>query len=125
GSRTVRVLQQYAPTLTDRLRLRAAQPRGPHTSGGRNVMNINFKDLGAGATFIAVAATYGSIAMVTLSRGTPSNMGPATFPLILCAILALLGIGLCLRGLASKTRSVIEGHIAWRAILIICASVIF
>ena len=88
-------------------------------------MTINSRDVGAGAAFITVAAIYGGTALSTLSRGTPTNMGPAAFPLILCAILVVLGVVLCVRGLISHTRVRVEGPVAWRAILVICPAVVF
>lgn len=88
-------------------------------------MIINSKDVGAGATFIAVATIYGGTAMKTLPVGTITSMGPAYFPLILCTILAVLGIFLVGRGLFANSCVGLEGRIAWRGIFTITAAVVF
>lgn len=88
-------------------------------------MIINSKDVGAGATFLAVAAIYGGTALHSLPRGTLTNMGPAYFPLILCAILVVLGVLLVGRGLFAEKRLRIEGRIAWRGILTVVPAIVF
>jgi putative tricarboxylic transport membrane protein len=58
---------------------------------GVGVQRINHRDLLLGAIFALIGAGF-VIAARGLDMGTPQRMGPGLFPLILAAVLMLLGI---------------------------------
>jgi len=87
-------------------------------------MTVNTKNLGAGVTFLAVAAIYGGTALQTLPLGTLTNMGPGLFPAALCTILAGLGAILVITSLFQGRERAFE-VIAWRALLTVSAGILF
>lgn len=54
-------------------------------------------DIKSGALFIALGLFFGGYALRTLDLGTLVEMGPGMFPLFLCALLVLLGVGIILQ----------------------------
>ena len=87
-------------------------------------MTVNSKNLGAGSTFLAVAAIYGGTALQSLPMGSLTNMGPGFFPALLCIILAILGTILVIASFL-EGRQPAFGAIAWRALFMISAGVLF
>jgi hypothetical protein len=77
------------------------------------------KDLLSGSIFIATAAIFG-IAAANYNLGTLYRVGPGLFPLILCALLATLGLMVIVSGL--RTGAPTTGNLPWRAIVLIVAS---
>lgn len=87
-------------------------------------MAVNTKNLGAGFTFLAVAAIYGGTALRSLPMGSLTNMGPGFFPAALCVILAGLGTILVITSIFD-VRQPAFGAFAWRALFTISAGVLF
>lgn len=87
-------------------------------------MTVNTKNLGAGFTFLAVAAIYGGTALQSLPMGSLTNMGPGFFPATLCIILAALGTILVITSMFEARQPAFSAF-AWRALLTISAGVLF
>jgi hypothetical protein len=83
-----------------------------------NYRSINKRDLGSGLFFCGVAVLYGSISLMSLPIGQVFNMGPGFFPILLCAILLLIGGALLVRSLLDA-ESVAFGSVPWRAIAMV------
>jgi len=77
------------------------------------------KDLLSGFIFVATAAIFG-FAATGYNLGTLYRVGPGLFPLILCAILATLGLVVIGNGLRRDAPT--TGNLPWRAIVLIVAS---
>jgi putative tricarboxylic transport membrane protein len=86
-------------------------------------MTVDSKDLGAGAVFIAVAATYGGTAWYALPAGSASSMGPGYFPLVLSALIAVVGLVLVFRGLIRGQAAPFAFDISWRAVALVSISI--
>lgn len=83
-------------------------------------MTFNMKDLLAGMLFTGFGLFFVTNALLSLRVGTANHMGPAFFPVVLGAILILLGIGIALR--AFWTGEARPGTVPWRGILLISAA---
>lgn len=81
-------------------------------------MNVR-KDLTSGCIFLATAAIFG-VAAAGYDLGTLGRVGPGLFPLILCAILAVLGLAVIAGGLREGAAPM--GYFPWRAIILIVGS---
>jgi uncharacterized membrane protein len=79
-------------------------------------------DLAAGALFVAFGLFFGLQAL-GLEIGTPRRMGPGFFPVVLAAILILLGMIVMAMALRRPGES--TGEIAWRGLLFILPAPIF
>jgi hypothetical protein len=77
------------------------------------------KDLLSGFIFIATAMIFG-LAATGYNLGTLYRVGPGLFPLILCTILATLGLVVIVGGLRKDAPA--TGSLPWRAIVLIVAS---
>lgn len=86
-------------------------------------MNANSKDLSAGLLFIAIAAVF-AVGTLELDLGTPLRLGPGAFPLLLAAVLALLGLVIVVQAFRHPVAHVMT--VPWRGIvLIVLAPILF
>jgi hypothetical protein len=81
------------------------------------------KDILAGAIFILLGAAFatGSLAY---DIGSPLNMGPAFYPLILGIVLVVLGLLVVVKGFIAGEGEDI-GQLDWRAIVLVTAALLF
>jgi hypothetical protein len=87
------------------------------------VQRINHRDLLLGAIFALIGAGF-VIASRGLDMGTPQRMGPGLFPLLLAAVLMLLGIAIAAQSFFTPEESI--GKVPWRGlVLILAAPVLF
>ncbi len=82
----------------------------------------------AGGLFVALGLAF-AIGALGYELGTAFKMGPGYVPLVLGAVLTLLGAALVGTGLVSRDRSedeaaVPSGDVPWRAIVLILAAVL-
>jgi hypothetical protein len=90
---------------------------------GVGVQRINHRDLLLGAIFALIGAGF-VIAARGLDMGTPQRMGPGLFPLILAAVLMLLGIVIAAQAFFTPEEPI--GTVPWRGlVLILAAPVLF
>lgn len=81
------------------------------------------KDILAGGIFIALGLAF-ALGALSYDIGTPLRMGPGYVPLVLGGLLAVLGVGVVVKGfIAGEGESL--GGFEWRAALMITASLIF
>lgn len=86
-------------------------------------MQINYRDAAAGGIFLAIAALF-ALGTMDLAIGTPLRMGPGYFPLLLAAILGLLGLIILVKAVG-KAQSPLTG-VPWRgALFILTAPIVF
>jgi hypothetical protein len=86
-------------------------------------MNANAKDLSAGLVFIAVAAMF-AIGTRELDLGTPRELGPGAFPLLISGVLGLLGLIIAVRAFGGAPDRI--ANLPWRAVfLVVVAPVVF
>lgn len=81
---------------------------------------INRKDLATGLIFIAVGALFLQSALRSLAIGSPLNMGPGFFPIILSGMLIAIGLGTIISGINVENTSF--GSWPWRGIVCVCAA---
>lgn len=81
--------------------------------------NPRSADIKAGALFIAVGVFFGIYALRTLEMGSLVEMGPGLFPLCLCVLLTLLGIGIVIE---SRPATVRMPRLNWWAVSLVTAS---
>lgn len=79
---------------------------------------MNHKDIASGALFVLLGASYGGMALTTLTIGSARNMGPGYFPIVLGGVLVGLGLAISLRGCFTGHGSPF-GPIPWRGIIVI------
>ncbi|BAF89547.1 MULTISPECIES: tripartite tricarboxylate transporter TctB family protein [Azorhizobium] len=82
----------------------------------------NPKDVISGLLFIALAALFAWQSR-ELQIGTAMRMGPGYFPLLLSAVLALLGLIVLVNGL--RTPGEAPTGTAWRALIILVGATVF
>lgn len=87
------------------------------------LVQINRKDLAAGAVFIAIGLYFGLSAWFGLRIGRATAMGPGYFPVWLGAI--LVGFGLVIAIAAIGKPSVPMGIVSWRGVSLVTAGVVF
>lgn len=83
---------------------------------------LRSKEFWAGLTFVLVAISgywFGKSLIV----GTPSHMGPGFFPMVLSAVLGMIGVVVMIKGLMGKSEDVEEIHL--RPFLVLAAFVSF
>lgn len=87
-------------------------------------MNIirNPKDVLSGLLFIVLALLF-AWQTQELPMGSAVRMGPGYFPLVLSALLGLLGLAVMINGL--RFDGDMPSSIAWRALFVITAAVVF
>lgn len=86
-------------------------------------MRGNTKDFAAGALFIVIGLFFGLYALFTLHMGTLHSMGPGYFPIILSSVLVLFGIVIVVGAIGKPAESF--GHISWRGVVLVTASIVF
>jgi putative tricarboxylic transport membrane protein len=86
-------------------------------------MQLNYKDVAAGAIFIALGLAFALSAMMGLRMGSGFNMGPGYFPRALGFILVGLGAIIVL-GAIGKANSPI-GKISWRGVVLVTAALFY
>ena len=82
----------------------------------------NPKDFICGALLIAVAAVF-AFGGRSLPMGSAWQMGPGYFPMLLCGILAVLGLVILLNGIWLEGEPI--RNFAWRGLLNIVLPVVF
>lgn len=81
------------------------------------------KDILAGSVFICFGLFF-AVVSLTYEVGSPLNMGPGYFPLVLGGVLVVLGIVIIAKGFVAGEGDSI-GTIPWRSGALIVAAVIF
>lgn len=71
----------------------------------------------AGSLFLAIAALFGSTAIYTLDVGTPGEMGPGFFPILISLLLAGLGVAIMIARSGDDEPE--RKPIAWRGVLLV------
>jgi hypothetical protein len=80
-------------------------------------------DLLAGGIFVLIGGAF-AVGSLSHELGTPLRMGPGYFPLVVGAILVVLGLAVVVKGLiAGEVLSF--GPIPWRAIAVITLALLF
>ena len=80
-------------------------------------------DILAGAIFIVFGLSFAAVSL-TYEVGTPFQMGPGFFPLVLGAILVLLGVLIVGSGFVAEREEEV-GSPPWRAIVLLTLAFIF
>jgi hypothetical protein len=88
---------------------------------GRDFMRGDKRDIGAGMLFVLAGGFFCFYALVNLRLGTAFRMGPGFFPVLVGAILLLLGVATLVRGLLSGPAQ-LHGTTSWRAVILITAA---
>lgn len=82
----------------------------------------NQKDWWSGVMFIAFGLFF-AVGAQNYAFGTAQRMGPAYFPTVLGGLLALLGLGIAIKGLGSHIRDDVE-KFHWRPLLLVLGAVL-
>jgi hypothetical protein len=94
------------------------------------MMKLDRKDLGAGASFVAIGLLYGGIALFgglgnpRLPMGQALSMGPGYFPIVLSSFLIIIGAILVGRSFFTGRETQFFNVIAWRAIFMVSLGII-
>ncbi|MEU4420231.1 tripartite tricarboxylate transporter TctB family protein [Actinoplanes sp. NPDC024001] len=80
-------------------------------------------DVLAGGIFVLIGGVF-VVGSLGYDRGTPLRMGPGYFPLLVGAIVTLLGLAIVVKGLVAG-EDITFGSVPWRAIVLIVAAVVF
>jgi putative tricarboxylic transport membrane protein len=86
-------------------------------------MQLNYKDVAAGAIFIIIGLAFAISAMTGLRMGSGLNMGPGYFPRALGFILVGLG-AIIVIGALNKPNSPI-GKVSWRGVGLITVALFY
>lgn len=86
-------------------------------------MQVNPKDIAAGAIFIAIGLFFGLNAWMNLRIGKAFSMGPGFFPVVLGAILVALGLAIMVTAYGRQPEAF--GSVPWRGIGMVMFAVIF
>lgn len=77
----------------------------------------------AGGIFVLIGGGF-VVGSLGYELGTPLRMGPGAFPLLVGAVVAVLGLAIVIKGLIAG--EVIEfGSIPWRAVAVLVAALLF
>jgi hypothetical protein len=79
------------------------------------------KDILAGAVFMAFGLAF-ALGSLDYEIGSPLDMGPGYFPLVLGGVLAAMGLVIAVRGLLAGEGEAI-GPIPWRAMALIAVAI--
>ncbi len=82
----------------------------------------NEKDFWSGVLFIAFGLFF-AIGAQDYTFGTAQRMGPAYFPTVLGGLLALIGLGIAIKGLFSRIRDDVD-KFHWRPLVLVLGSVL-
>lgn len=77
------------------------------------------EDIGAGCLFLGVGLGLGGVTLARLPIGTAAVMGPGFFPLALCALLTVLGLGILLK---AQPDAEPRPPVNWRALAFVTAA---
>lgn len=80
-------------------------------------------DILAGAIFVVIGGAF-VVGSLGYELGTPLRMGPGYFPLLVGAILAVLGLAIVVKGLVAGEQ-IAFGPIPWRAVVLIVVALLF
>lgn len=81
------------------------------------------KDFWSGIMFLVVGIVF-AVGATNYSMGTGARPGPGYFPLMLSVILAIIGAIILFKSLTIETEGGDRiGHIAWRPLLVVVASI--
>jgi hypothetical protein len=86
------------------------------------IIRTALKDILAGSVFIAFGLFFALVSL-TYEVGSPLNMGPGYFPLVLGGVLVLLGVVIVGKGFVAGEGDSI-GTVPWRSTVLILAAVI-
>lgn len=86
-------------------------------------MTINYKDVAAGMTFVAIGGFFALDSLLNLRIGKAFQMGPGYFPLILGSILVILGIVIALMAIGKAHEPI--GKVSWRGVSLVTLSIVF
>lgn len=86
-------------------------------------MQLNYKDVAAGAIFVALGLAFALAAMMGLRMGSGLNMGPGYFPRALGFILVGLGAIIILGAIGKPTSKI--GKISWRGVVMVTVSLFY
>jgi hypothetical protein len=81
------------------------------------------KDILAGGIFIAFGLAFAT-GSLSYDIGTPLQMGPGYVPLVLGGLLAVLGVGVIVKGFIAGEGAPLGGF-EWRAVILITAALLF
>ena len=87
-------------------------------------MERSVKDIFAGLIFVGFGVAFG-IAAAGYPLGTALRMGPGYFPLVLAAILGLVGAAIILQALSGKGEAGGFGVVPWKALALILGAIAF
>jgi hypothetical protein len=80
-------------------------------------------DVLAGGIFVLIGGVF-VVGALGYDRGTPLRMGPGYFPLMVGAIVAVLGLAIIVKGLVAGEVIPSEA-VPWRAVVLIVLAVVF
>lgn len=83
----------------------------------------SFPDVIAGGIFVLIGGAF-VVGSLGYALGTPLRMGPGAFPLLMGAIVAVLGLAIVIKGLIAG-EVVSFGPVPWRAVALIVLAVLF
>ncbi|MBB2946899.1 hypothetical protein FB565_006667 [Actinoplanes lutulentus] len=86
-------------------------------------MTRSFPDVLAGGIFVVIGGAF-VIGALGYDRGTALRMGPGYFPLVVGAIVVVLGLAIVIKGLIAGEVAAF-GPVSWRAVAVITAAVVF
>jgi hypothetical protein len=87
------------------------------------MININRRDAACGALFIAIGAAFLIAALRSLRLGGLLGMGPGFFPVMLGALLILLGGLIVLKAIGTPNQA--APPISWRGVALVTGSILF
>ncbi|GGN41787.1 hypothetical protein FHR83_003040 [Actinoplanes campanulatus] len=80
-------------------------------------------DVLAGGVFAVIGGVF-VVGSLGYDRGTPLRMGPGYFPLLVGAIVTVLGLAIVVKGLLAGSDLPFEA-VPWRAIVLVTVAVVF
>ncbi len=86
-------------------------------------MQVNLRDIAAGAVFVAIGLFFALNAWLNLRIGHAFSMGPGYFPVLLGTI--LIGLGLAIAVMAIGRPAEAFGAIPWRGVGLILLGIVF